>query len=121
MGNRLAVFQTDQGVTVAFGGQTWFIDKSEPFFNIAMVALEKNDMVPFYVEIAKREGVGEEFRDELERQVEELEGSGRIFDVGSTVQENDGNASEGNQGSEGFSFGEGFIQEDCREDDSEES
>ena len=48
-------------------------------------------------------------------------GSGRIFDVGSTVQENDGNASEGNQGSEGFSFGEGFIQEDCREDDSEES
>lgn len=74
MSNRLAVFQTDQGVTIAFGGQTWFIDKSEPFYNIAMLALKKNDMVPFYVEIAKREGVGEAFRDELQKQVEELDG-----------------------------------------------
>ena len=72
MADRLAVFQTDSGVTVAFGGRTWFIDKSEPFYNIALVALEKDDLVPFYVEIAKREGVGKEFRDELVRQAKEL-------------------------------------------------
>ena len=74
MADRLAVFQTDSGVTVAFGGRTWFIDKTEPFYNIALVALEKGDLVPFYVEIAKREGVGQEFRDQLLRQVEELGG-----------------------------------------------
>lgn len=70
----MAVFQTDSGVTVAFGGRTWFINQSEPFYNIALVALEKGDLVPFYVEIAKREGVGKEFRDELFRQLEDLGG-----------------------------------------------
>jgi hypothetical protein len=30
-----------------------------------------NDYVPFYLEIAKREGVGPEFRDALERMIED--------------------------------------------------
>jgi hypothetical protein len=33
--------------------------------------LEQNDYVPFYLEIAKREGMGPEFRDALEGMIEE--------------------------------------------------
>jgi hypothetical protein len=35
--------------------------------------LELNDYVPFYLEIAKREGMGPEFRDALERMIEETQ------------------------------------------------
>jgi len=34
-------------------------------------ALDMNDYVPFYLEIAKREGVGPEFRNALERMIED--------------------------------------------------
>ena len=33
--DRLAVFQTDAGITVAFGERTYFIGLDEPFYNIA--------------------------------------------------------------------------------------
>ena len=51
--DRLAVFQTDEGITLAFGERTYFIGVDEPF----------------YVEMAKREGLGEELRDALLREV----------------------------------------------------
>ena len=71
--SRLAVFQTDEGVTLAFGERTYFIGVDEPFYNIAQKALAQEDYVPFYVEMAKREGLGEELRDALLREVERLE------------------------------------------------
>ena len=70
---RLAVFETDEGITFSFGERTYFISKADPFHNIALKAIEKEDYVPFYVEMAKREGVGEEFRDSLFRELENLD------------------------------------------------
>jgi len=68
---RLGVFRSDSGITLSFGEATYFISADEPFYNIAIKALDRNDFIPFYVEIAKREGVGPEFRDALERMIEE--------------------------------------------------
>ena len=73
MGNRLTIFETDEGITIAFGSRTYYIHHSEPFHNIAKICIEKNDYVPFYVEIARREGVGEELKQELIKQVEILQ------------------------------------------------
>jgi len=72
-GNKLTIFQTDAGITLAFGDRTYFIGNDDPFHNIAAKALEQGDHVPFYVEMAKQEGLGEEFRDALLREVERLE------------------------------------------------
>jgi len=72
--NRLAIFRTDSGITLSFGEQTYFIDSADPFHNIALKALEQGDHVPFYVEIARREGLGPAFRDALLSQVKELSG-----------------------------------------------
>jgi len=69
---RLAVFRTDEGITLSFGEQTYFVESSDPFHNIALKALDQEDFVPFYVEIARREGLGPEFRDALMRQVSDL-------------------------------------------------
>jgi hypothetical protein len=69
---RLAVFQTDLGITLSFGSNTYFIESSDPFHNIALKSLEKKDYIPFYVEIAKREGLGPEFRDALLQEIDEL-------------------------------------------------
>ena len=66
---KLAVFRSDSGITMAFGEKSYFVDKSEPFHNIAMKALNHDDYVPFYVEIARREGKGPEFADSLAREV----------------------------------------------------
>ena len=68
---RLGVFRSDSGITLSFGEATYFISADEPFHNIAIKALHRNDFIPFYVEIAKREGVGPEFRDALERMIED--------------------------------------------------
>jgi len=68
---RLGVFRSDSGITLSFGEATYFISADEPFHNIAIKALDRNDYIPFYVEIAKREGVGPEFRDALERMIED--------------------------------------------------
>ena len=69
---RLAVFRSDSGITLSFGSNTYFIDSSDPFHNIALKALDQDDYVPFYIEIAKREGLGTEFRDTLMREIENL-------------------------------------------------
>ena len=69
---RLAVFISDSGITLSFGPNTYFIDSSDPFHNIALKALDQDDYVPFYIEIAKREGLGPEFRDTLMREIENL-------------------------------------------------
>ena len=69
---RLAVFRSDSGITLSFGSNTYFIDSSDPFYNIALKALDQDDYVPFYIEIAKREGLGPEFRDTLMREIENL-------------------------------------------------
>ena len=69
---RLAVFRSDSGITLSFGPNTYFIDFSDPFHNIALKALAQDDYVPFYIEIAKREGLGPEFRDTLMREIENL-------------------------------------------------
>ena len=69
---RLAVFRSDSGITLSFGPNTYFIDSSDPFHNIALKALDQDDYVPFYIEIAKREGLGHEFRDTLRREIENL-------------------------------------------------
>jgi len=66
---RLGIFQSDSGITLSFGQSTYFISSDEPFHNIAEKALQMNDFVPFYFEIAKREGVGNEFRDALEQMI----------------------------------------------------
>ena len=68
---RLGVFRSDSGITLSFGHATYFISADEPFHNISVKALKMNDYVPFYLEIAKREGVGPEFRDALERMIED--------------------------------------------------
>lgn len=68
---RLAVFRSDSGITLSFGDATYFISSDEPFHNIALKALKQNDYVPFYLEIAKREGIGPEFRDALESMIEQ--------------------------------------------------
>ena len=70
---RLGVFRSDSGITLSFGQATYFISADEPFHNIAVKSLEQNDYVPFYLEIAKREGMGPEFRDALERMIEETQ------------------------------------------------
>jgi hypothetical protein len=70
---RLGVFRSDSGITLSFGQATYFISADEPFHNIAVKSLELNDYVPFYLEIAKREGMGPEFRDALERMIEETQ------------------------------------------------
>jgi hypothetical protein len=67
----LGVFRSDSGITLSFGQATYFISADEPFHNIALKSLEQNDYVPFYLEIAKREGMGPEFRDALEGMIEE--------------------------------------------------
>ncbi len=69
---KLAVFETDEGITFSFGERIYVAAKGEPFYNIARKALAKEDYVPFYVEMAKREGLGEELRDALLREVERL-------------------------------------------------
>ena len=69
---RLAVFRSDSGITLSFGSNTYFIDSSDPFHNIALKALDQDDYIPFYIEIAKREGLGPEFRDTLMREIENL-------------------------------------------------
>ena len=69
---RLAVFRSDSGITLSFGSNTYFIESSDPFHNIALKSLEHDDYIPFYVEIAKREGLGPEFRDSLLREIEDL-------------------------------------------------
>ena len=70
--NRLAIFRSDSGITLSFGEHTYFIEKADPFHNIALKALDQDDHVPFYVEIARREGLGPEFRDALTSNIEEL-------------------------------------------------
>ncbi|MDA7790981.1 hypothetical protein N8988_02840 [Opitutales bacterium] len=70
---RLGVFRSDSGITLSFGQATYFISADEPFHNIALKSLEQNDYIPFYLEIAKREGMGPEFRDALERMIEETQ------------------------------------------------
>ena len=72
--NRLAIFRSDSGITLSFGEQTYFIESADPFHNIALKALDQGDYVPFYVEIARREGLGPAFRDALLSQVKELSG-----------------------------------------------
>ena len=72
--SRLAIFRSDSGITLSFGEHTYFVESADPFHNIALKALEQEDYVPFYVEIARREGLGPEFRDALLRQLEELPG-----------------------------------------------
>lgn len=69
----LGVFGTDSGITLSFGPNTYFIDSSDPFHNIACKALEQNDFIPLYVEIAKREGIGPEFRDKLNELINQFE------------------------------------------------
>jgi len=46
------------------------VDKAEAFHNIALKALEIEDYIPFYVEIARREGKGEEFVNSLRHQIQ---------------------------------------------------
>ena len=69
---RLAVFRSESGVTLSFGSNTYFISSDDPFHNISLKALEQDDYIPFYVEIAKREGLGPQFRDTLMAQIENL-------------------------------------------------
>ena len=70
---RLAVFRSDSGITLSFGEQSYFVKRTDSFHNIAVKALEREDYVPFYVEIARREGLGQEFRDALMSQLQDLE------------------------------------------------
>lgn len=70
--NRLTVFRSDSGITLSFGEQTYFINSADPFHNIALKAIQQDDYIPFYVEIARREGLGAEFRDALIHQVKKL-------------------------------------------------
>tara|TARA_B100002019_G_scaffold83444_1_gene72016 strand:- start:295 stop:537 length:243 start_codon:yes stop_codon:yes gene_type:complete len=72
---RLGVFRSDSGITLSFGSNTYFIESSDPFHNIATKALEMQDYIPFYIEIAKREGLGPEFRDQLMIEIENLKDS----------------------------------------------
>ena len=69
---RLTVFQSESGITISFGAKTYFIDVSDPFHNIGNKALETDDYIPFYVEVARREGMGEEFAESIALQVENV-------------------------------------------------
>ena len=69
---RLTVFRSGSGITISFGEKTYFIAVSEPFHNIALKALECDDYIPFYVEVARREGMGEEFAESIAQQVEKV-------------------------------------------------
>ena len=71
--HRLAIFKSDSGFTLSFGENIYLINTEDPFYNIACKALEQKDYVPFYVEIAKREGLGPEFRDSLLEKIKELD------------------------------------------------
>ena len=75
----LGIFRTDSGITLSFGANTYFIDSGDPFHNIACKALEQEDYIPLYVEIAKREGVGPEFRDMLLDMISEVNGDSTEF------------------------------------------
>ena len=68
---KIRVFRSDSGITLSFGQATYFISAEDPFHNIALKALDQNDYVPFYIEIAKREGVGPEFRDAMEEMIKD--------------------------------------------------
>ena len=70
--DRLTVFETDQGYTLAFGQRTYFVASGDPFYRIARKSLEQGDYVPFYIYMARQEGVGEAFRDRLREAVREL-------------------------------------------------
>lgn len=70
----LGIFRTDSGITLSFGSNTYFVDSEDPFHNIACKALKQDDYIPFYVEIAKREGVGPEFRNMLLDIIERAKG-----------------------------------------------
>ena len=72
----LGVFRTDMGITLSFGTNTYFIDSQDPFYNIASKSIDLEDYVPLYVEIAKREGVGPEFRDMLLEMIEQTKEDG---------------------------------------------
>ena len=69
---KLTIFQTDEAITLSFKDRVYTIWKTEPFYNIAQVCLERNDPIPFYVEMARREGIGPEFRDRLLEEVARL-------------------------------------------------
>ena len=75
----LGVFRTDAGVTLSFGSNTYFVDSSDPFHNIACKSIDQEDYIPLYVEIAKREGVGPEFRDMLLDMISEANGDSTEF------------------------------------------
>ncbi len=70
---KLTIFETDESITVSFEGRVYIISSREPFYNIAKKCLEIDDMVPFYIEIARREGKGEAFRNRLLEEIERLE------------------------------------------------
>ena len=70
--HKLAIFKSDSGITLSFGESIYLISTEDPFYNIAHKALEQKDYVPFYIEIAKREGLGPEFRDSLLQKINEL-------------------------------------------------
>ena len=76
----LGIFRTDSGITLSFGSNTYFVDSSDPFHNIACKSIEQEDYVPLYVEIAKREGVGPEFRDMLIEMIAKAKGESVEFD-----------------------------------------
>ena len=70
----LGIFRTDSGITLSFGSNTYFVDSEGPFHNIACKALKQDDYIPLYVEIAKKEGVGQEFRNMLIDIIERAKG-----------------------------------------------
>ena len=72
----LGVFRTDMGITLSFRTNTYFIDSQDPFYNVANKSIDLEDYVPLYVEIAKREGVGPEFRDMLLEMIEQTKEDG---------------------------------------------
>jgi hypothetical protein len=76
----LGIFSTDSGITLSFGPNTYFIDAADPFHNIACKALELEDYIPLYVEIAKREGVGSEFRNMLLDMIAQAKGEDSQFE-----------------------------------------
>lgn len=75
----LGIFRTDSGITLSFGANTYFIDSKDPFHNIANKALMQEDYVPLYIEIAKREGVGPEFRNMLLDMISQAKGDAGTF------------------------------------------
>lgn len=69
---QLAIFETDTSITISFADRIYVVGRDEPFYNIAKKALSLDDRIPFYVEIARREGKGQAFRDQLLQEVERL-------------------------------------------------